>query len=131
MIKSYTPGESVVLVPNPYWPNNISYIPKPNDTIIIYWTKDPSTAWETFTSGQAYIVVFMLTNFIYLAELLESQGQVVLYEYPSLVAFFFAFNLNISEPLLKLINPSYSIPSYYFANPLVRKAFAYAFNYSE
>jgi len=38
---------------------------------------------------------------------------------------------NISQSALHTLNPSYSIPSYYFANPLVRKAFAYAFNYTE
>ncbi|MGC9135205.1 ABC transporter substrate-binding protein, partial [Caldisphaera sp.] len=51
MISSYTPGQSVVLKPNPYWPSNVSDIPKPNDTIIIYWVKDPNTAYEMFSSG--------------------------------------------------------------------------------
>nr|WP_157463259.1 ABC transporter substrate-binding protein [Caldisphaera lagunensis] len=131
MIKSYTPGESVVLSPNPYWPTNISYIPKPNDTVIIYWVKDPNTAYEMFASGQADIVTFLPSNYIPSIEQLESEGVASLYEYPSLAAFFFTFNANISEPILSSLNPSYHIPSYYFANPLVRKAFAYAFNYSE
>ena len=131
MISSYTPGQSVVLKPNPYWPNNITYIPKPNDTIIIYWVKDPNTAYEMFSSGQADIVTFLPSNYMPSIEKLESEGQASLYEFPSLAAFFFTFNANISESILSSLNPSYSIPSYYFANPLVRKAFAYAFNYTQ
>ncbi|MGC8573850.1 MAG: ABC transporter substrate-binding protein, partial [Caldisphaera sp.] len=131
MISSYTPGQSVVLKPNPYWPNNITYIPKPNDTIIIYWVKDPNTAYEMFSSGQADIVVGLPSNYIPLLESMESNGQTSLYTFPTTAEFFFIFTLNTNTQLLKQINPNYNIPSYYFANPLVRKAFAYAFNYSE
>jgi len=131
MIKSYTPGESVVLGPNPYWPNNISYIPKPNDTVIIYWVKDPNTAYEMFSSGQADIVTFLPSNYMPSIEKLESEGQASLYEFPSLNEYIFAFTSNISTSILSSLNPSYSIPSYYFANPLVREAFAYAFNYTQ
>ncbi|MFP3242733.1 ABC transporter substrate-binding protein [Caldisphaera sp.] len=131
MIASYTPGQSVVLKPNPYWPSNVSDIPKPNDTVIIYWVKDPDTAYEMFSSGQADIVVGLPSNYIPLLENMESNGQANLYTFPTTAEFFFVFTLNTNTQLLKQINPSYSIPSYYFANPLVRKAFAYAFNYSE
>nr|WP_245529256.1 ABC transporter substrate-binding protein [Caldisphaera lagunensis] len=131
MIKSYTPGESVVLSPNPYWPTNISYIPKPNDTVIIYWVKDPNTAYEMFASGQADIVTFLPSNYIVPLEQLESEGQASLYEFPSLNEYIFAFTSNINNTILSSLNPSYHIPSYYFANPLVRKAFAYAFNYTQ
>ncbi|AFZ70125.1 PKD domain protein,extracellular solute-binding protein, family 5 [Caldisphaera lagunensis DSM 15908] len=131
MIKSYTPGESVVLSPNPYWPTNISYIPKPNDTVIIYWVKDPNTAYEMFASGQADIVTGLPSNYIPLVEQLESKGQASLYEFPTLSEFFFTFVDNISQSALHSLNPSYHIPSYYFANPLVREAFAYAFNYTQ
>jgi len=55
-IAAYTPGQSVVLKPNPYWPDNITYFPRPNTTVIIYWVKDPETAYEMFASGQADIV---------------------------------------------------------------------------
>ncbi|AFZ70555.1 PKD domain protein,extracellular solute-binding protein, family 5 [Caldisphaera lagunensis DSM 15908] len=131
MIKSYTPGESVVLSPNPYWPTNISYIPKPNDTVIIYWVKDPNTAYEMFASGQADIVTGLPSNYIPMIQQMESKGQASLYEFPTLSEFFFEFNSNISQSMLSSLNPSYHIPSYYFANPLVREAFAYAFNYTQ
>ncbi|MFP3295480.1 MAG: ABC transporter substrate-binding protein, partial [Caldisphaera sp.] len=130
MIKSYTPGQSIVLAPNPYF-NGVPGIPKPNDTVIIYWVKDPNTAYEMFSSGQADIVTGLPSNYIPLVESLESSGQASMYEFPTLSEFFFTFVDNISESALHTLNPSYSIPSYYFANPLVRKAFAYAFNYTE
>ncbi|MGC9048531.1 MAG: ABC transporter substrate-binding protein, partial [Caldisphaera sp.] len=130
MIKSYTPGQSIVLTPNPYF-NGTPGIPKPNDTVIIYWVKDPNTAYEMFSSGQADIVTGLPSSYIPLVENLESSGQASLYEFPTLSEFFFTFVDNISQSALHTLNPAYSIPSYYFANPLVREAFAYAFNYTE
>jgi len=133
-IASFTPGESVVLKPNPYWPNNIAYFPKPNDTIIIDWVQDPTTALNMLASGEADIVTFPkieISPYLPKLEQLQYQGKAKIYGFSSLNIWYYDFNLNVSEQLLKQINPSYSIPSYYFANPLVRKAFAYAFNYSE
>jgi len=76
-------------------------------------------------------VVGLPSNYMPLLENMESIGQANLYTFPTTAEFFFVFTLNTNTQLLKQINPSYSIPSYYFANQLVRKAFAYAFNYSE
>jgi len=130
-IAAYTPGQSVVLKPNPYWPNNITYIPRPNTTVIIYWVKDPQTAYEMFASGQADIVTGLPSSYVPLLQQLEAKGQASLYEFPALAELFFAFNINVSQSALHSINPAYSMPSWYFANPLVRKAFAYAFNYTQ
>ncbi|MGC9071082.1 MAG: ABC transporter substrate-binding protein [Acidilobus sp.] len=130
-IAAYTPGQSIVLRPNPYWPSNIPYIPKPNVTVIIYWVKDPETAYEMFASGQADIIVNLPNSFMPLIEQLESEGQAKVYEFPSLLEEFFGFDLNISESLLHQINPAFNVPPWYFANPLVREAFAYAFNYTQ
>lgn len=129
-IKEYVPGQSIVLVPNPYYPG-VPSIPKPNDTVVIEWVKDPSTAYNLFASGQADIVTGLPTNYFPLLKQLEAQGQASLYEFPTLSEFFFVFNLNVSQSGLKQLNPSYHIPANYFANLDVRKAFAYAFNYSE
>jgi Bacterial extracellular solute-binding proteins, family 5 Middle. len=130
-IAAYTPGQSVVLKPNPYWPNNITYIPRPNTTVIIYWVKDPETAYEMFASGQADIVTGLPSSYVPLLQQLEARGQASLYEFPALAELFFAFNINVSQSALHSINPAYSMPSWYFANPLVREAFAYAFNYTQ
>ena len=130
MVKSLTPGQSIVMVPNPYF-NGTPEVPKPNDTVIIYWVKDPNTAYEMFASGQADILEDIPTQYIPLAEQLESQGQAKIYSFPALTELFYVFNANISQPNLKALGTQYNITSYYFANPLVRKAFAYAFNYTE
>ncbi|MGC9182776.1 ABC transporter substrate-binding protein [Caldisphaera sp.] len=130
MIKSYTPGQSIVLAPNPYFKGTPG-IPKPNDTVIIYWVKDPNTAYEMFASGQADILSNIPPQYIPLAMSLESQGKASIYQFPTLTNWVFAFNPNVNVNMLKQINPSYNIPSYYFANPLVREAYAYAFNYTE
>ncbi|AFZ69985.1 ABC-type oligopeptide transport system, periplasmic component [Caldisphaera lagunensis DSM 15908] len=130
MIKSYAPGESIVLVPNPYYPG-LPNIPKPNNTVIIYWVKDPNTAYEMFASGQADIVSNMPPQYIPSFLSLESKGQAVIYQFPTLTNWVFAFNPNVNVQMLKQINPLYNMPSYYFANPLVREAYAYAFNYTE
>ncbi|ESQ25302.1 MAG: Bacterial extracellular solute-binding protein, family 5 Middle [uncultured Acidilobus sp. OSP8] len=130
-IAAYTPGQSIVLKPNPYWPTNITYVPRPNDTIVIYWVKDPETAYEMFASGQVDMVVNLPDSFIPKVLQLESEGEAEIYEFPSLLEEFFGFDLQVNENLLHSINPAYSIPSWYFANPLVREAFAYAFNYTQ
>jgi len=130
-VAAYTPGQSVVLQPNPNWPTNITYFPRPNTTVIIYWVKDPETAYEMFASGQADIVTGLPSSYIPLLEGLEAKGQANLYEFPTLSEFFFVFVLNVSQSALHSINPAYSMPSWYFANPLVREAFAYAFNYTQ
>ncbi|MFP3286948.1 MAG: ABC transporter substrate-binding protein [Acidilobus sp.] len=130
-VAAYTPGQSVVLQPNPNWPNYIPYFPRPNTTVIIYWVKDPETAYEMFASGQADIVTGLPSSYIPLLEGLEAKGQANLYEFPTLSEFFFVFVLNVSQSALHSINPAYSMPSWYFANPLVREAFAYAFNYTQ
>ena len=129
MIKEYVPGQYVVLVPNPYFPG-VPGIPKPNDTVVIEWVKDPETAYDLFVSGQADIVTGLPTNYVAALKPYVAQGQALMYEFPTLSEFFFVFNLDINTTLLKQINPSYNIPPNYFANLYVREAFAYAFNYT-
>lgn len=62
MIKTYVPGQYIVLVPNPYF-HGVPGVPAPNDTVIINWVKDPQTAYELFTSGKADIVTELPTNY--------------------------------------------------------------------
>ncbi len=130
MIESYTPGQAVVLVPNPYYPG-VPGVPKPNDTVVIQWVKDPETAYNLFVSGEADIVTGLPTNYFASLKPLESKGQAAIYQFPTLSEFFFVFNLNISQSGLKQLGPNYHIPPYYFDNLYVRKAFAYAFNYTQ
>ncbi|MCH1770540.1 MULTISPECIES: ABC transporter substrate-binding protein [Metallosphaera] len=129
MIKTYVPGQYIVLVPNPYF-HGVPGVPAPNDTVIINWVKDPQTAYELFSSGKADIVTGLPTNYFPSLKQLEAQGQANIYQFPTLSEFFFVFNINISNSSLKTLGSQYHIPSDYFANLYVREAFAYAFNYT-
>ncbi|MEM0118503.1 MAG: ABC transporter substrate-binding protein [Conexivisphaerales archaeon] len=134
MIQSYVPGQSITLVPNPGFPG-VPGVPKPTDTVVIQWVKDPETTYNLFASGQADILGGasppLPTNYFPLLTNLEGQGQASLYSFPSLSDFFFVFTLNISVSQMKTdFGPQYNIPPDYFANLNVRKAFAYAFNYT-
>ncbi|MEM0075437.1 MAG: ABC transporter substrate-binding protein [Conexivisphaerales archaeon] len=130
MIQSYVPGQSITLVPNPGFPGTPG-VPRPNDTIVIQWVKDPETAYNLFASGQADIVADLPTNYFPLVTTLVGQGQASLYQFPTLSDFFFIFTLNFSESLMQTdFGSQYHAPPNYFANLDVRKAFAYAFNYT-
>lgn len=130
MIQSYVPGQSITLVPNPGFPGTPG-VPAPKNTIVIQWVKDPETAYNLFASGQADIVTALPTSYFPLVTGLVGQGQASLYQFPTLSDFFFVFVLNFSESAMKQdFGSQYHAPPNYFANLDVRKAFAYAFNYT-
>ncbi|HLI46615.1 MAG TPA: ABC transporter substrate-binding protein [Geobacterales bacterium] len=128
MIQSYVPGQTIVLAPNPYFPG-LPGIPKVNNKVVISWVKDAQTAYNLFVSGQADIVTGLPSQYFPSLRAYVQQGQVAIYKFSTLTQYFMTFNLQINTTLLKNINPQYDIPSDYFANPKVREAFAYAFDY--
>jgi len=133
MIKSYLIGQSITLAPNPYYspiPGVPGYNHTANDTIYIQWEKDPSTALLIAESGQTDIIEG-LPNYDYpIMAHLASEGKIKLINFPSLAISWFQFNFNINTTLLSSLGSGYSIPQYYFTNLDVRRAFAYAFNYT-
>ena len=128
MIQSYVPGQSVTLAGNPGF-QGVPEIPTPNNSVVIQWVKDPQTAYDLFTSGQADIVTWLPTNYIPLICEQAAAGKAATYETSSLTAYFFAFNLDVDD-LNTTLGPQYHIPSDYFTNLDVREAFAYAFDYT-
>ena len=129
-IQSYVPGQSIVLKPNPGFPG-VPNIPAPTDTIVIEWVKDPETAYNLFTGGQADIVTYLPSTYMPLIKQQVASGTALLYSFPTIGIFWAQFNLNTSISLMKSVfGSNYNIPSDYFANTLVREAFAYAFNYT-
>jgi len=129
MIQSYTPGQSITLMPNPGWAG-VSGIPVMNNTVVIRWVKDRDTAWQLFESGQADVGAYIQSKAPEIRELVAN-GQAALYQFPSLSESVFAFNFAINETLMGTeFGSQYHIPSGYFTNLDVRKAFAYAFNYT-
>jgi ABC-type transport system substrate-binding protein len=130
MIQNYVPGQSVTLVANPGFPG-VPGIPVVNNTVVIQWVKDPETAYNLFTSGQADIVTSLPTDYLALIPKQVANGKAAMYQLASLIAHFFTFNVDINETAMKAdFGPQYHIPSDYFANLDVREAFAYAFNYT-
>ncbi len=133
MIKSYLIGQSVTLAPNPYY-TPISGIPgynhRANDTIYIIWEKDPATALLMAESGQTDLIENLPTSDYPIMANLESEGKIKIDTFPTLDLYYYAFNFNINTTMLSSLGSGYTVPQYYFANLDVRRAFAYAFNYT-
>jgi ABC-type transport system substrate-binding protein len=133
MIKTFLIGQSIVLAPNPdYTP--IAGIPgynhTANDTIYIQWEKDAATALLIAESGQTDIVT-RLPNYDYpIMAKLQSEGKIKVVSFTTLSINFFNYNFNINTTMLPTLGPQYNIPQYYFTNLDVRRAFAYAFDYT-
>jgi ABC-type transport system substrate-binding protein len=130
MIQNFVMGQSITLAPNPGF-QGVPGIPAVNNTVVIQWVKDPETAYNLFTSGQADIVRALPTNYLALIPQEVANGQAAMYQIPALNAFFSIFNIDINVTALKAdFGSQYHVPSDYFANLDVREAFAYAFNYT-
>ncbi|MGC8497846.1 MAG: ABC transporter substrate-binding protein, partial [Thermoplasmata archaeon] len=133
MIKSYLIGQSITFEPNPYYtpiPGVPGYDHPANDTVYIQWEKDPSTALLIAESGQTDIVEG-LPNYDYsILSHLAAEGKINITTFPSLSVYFYAFNFDVNTTILSSLSSSYSLPQYYFTNIDVRRAFAYAFNYT-
>jgi ABC-type transport system substrate-binding protein len=130
MIQSYVPGQSVTLVANPGF-QGVPGIPVVNNTVVIQWVKDPETAYNLFTSGQADIVTWLPTDYLALIPKQVANGKAAIYQTPSLFCWFFTFTVDVNEAAMKAdFGTQYHVPSDYFANLDVREAFAYAFNYT-
>ena len=129
-INTYVPSTSVVLVPNPHFPG-LPMIPKQVNTIILDWVASPGVAYQLFASGEGDIVTILPPPYYKtIQDQMVSGNKAVIHgPFPSITEFFNPYNVNINTTLLATLG-SYSIPSDYFANPLVREAFSYAFNYT-
>lgn len=131
-VNTYVPHTSVVLTPNPYFPG-ISMIPAQNKTVILEWVSSSAVAYQLFASGQGDIVTLLTPPYVGTVQksLVPSQQAKLDGPFPSITEFFAVFNVNINTTFMaSAIGPGYSIPTDYFANPLVREAFAYAWNYT-
>jgi len=128
MIQSYTPGQTITLASNPGYPG-VPGIPAVHNTVVVQYVKDADTAYNLFRSGQADIARGLCCD--NRTEQEVANGQAAVYQFPTLWTESFSFNLAVNETLMKTdFGSQYHIPSDYFANLSVRKAFAYAFNYT-
>ena len=139
MISNFVLGQSVTLAPNPYFtpiPGVPGYDHKANNTVYIEWIKDPSTEYMILESGGADIfstpgLSGLPMNWYPEEAKLASQGKMAIYEFPSMTTLGFAFNYNINTTMMKEFGAQFHIPATYFQNLDVRRAFAYAFNYTD
>ncbi|MEM3259456.1 MAG: ABC transporter substrate-binding protein [Thermoplasmata archaeon] len=134
MIQTYLSGQSIVLVPNPNFhpiPGIPGYNKMPTLKVYIQWVKDYETALLMMESGQSDITTGLPTSDYPTVAALQAQGKQNIYTFPTLSIYFYEFvwDVNVSG-MQKLYGTQYHLPYNYFANPLVRKAFAYAFNYT-
>jgi len=142
MIQSYAPGQSISLVPNPGFPGipGNPGIPKANDTVVIQWVKNPQTAYDLFRSGQADIVTGLSPEYFPQINQQVASGEAKIYQAPTLVESALGFsewegsdtyNQTVETVMNSYLGTTqYHMPSDYFENLDVRKAWVYAFNYA-
>jgi ABC-type transport system substrate-binding protein len=133
MIKNYLIGQAVSYSPNPYYspiPGIPGYEHAANDTIYVQYEKDPSTGLLIAESGQTDIVEGLPNVDYPIIAHLQSEGKINITSFPTISINFFDFNFNINTTMLSSLGPGYNVPQYYFTNLDVRRAWAYAFNYT-
>lgn len=137
------PGSQIVLTANPNFVSPGTFDPPASiKTVSIQYFSTPSTAFLELKSGAAQSATGLPATPYW--PQLESMAGVVnpgistpsqhpslqIHGFPTLGIYFFNFNLNTNTKMLNTLVHNENLPSTLFVNPNVRKAFAYAFNYS-
>jgi ABC-type transport system substrate-binding protein len=133
MIKDFLIGQSITLAPNPYYtpiPGVPGFSHAANDTIYIQWEKDTTTALLMAENGQTDIINYVLSSDYPIMAHLQSEGKINITSFPTLNIAYYVFNVEVNTSMLSSLGPGYHLPQYYFANLDVRRAWAYAFNYT-
>ena len=127
---SYTvPSSSVVLVKNPSYVSPNKWVSAASiDTVVIQYVGQPSTNYLLLSSGQAQSAGLPSSNWGQVVSM-ENQGIVHDYGLPTLSIFWYNYNANVNETMLKGLDPSANLPFSMFTNLNLRKAFSYAYNY--
>jgi len=132
MIKSYTPGQSLEFVPNPYY-TGVPGIPKPTSVVVIDWVKTPDTALLMLQDGQADIVggyIGLPPSDFPAVQKLQSQGIVNIYSFPTLADYWYGFNIKIDKDLeATQLGSQFNEPSNYFADLPTRFTWINSFDY--
>jgi ABC-type transport system substrate-binding protein len=129
-IQSYTPGQSVELVPNPHY-GGVPGIPKQNVTVVVNWVKTPDTAILMLQDGQADAVSGLPSSNFPTVQKLQSQGLVNIYNFQTFTLYFYAFNIEIDKDLeATQFGSGFNEPSNYFADLPTRLAWINAFDYA-
>lgn len=125
------PGSQVTLVANPNYVSPGPWYPKPSiGRINILYPSSNEQAYLLLKSGQAQNAVLSTQYWNQTQDMVKS-GDLSTYGFSTLGIYFFTYNLNVNKSMLHSIYSGANLPSTFFMNPNVRKAFSYAFNYSE
>ncbi|MCL5783706.1 MAG: ABC transporter substrate-binding protein [Candidatus Thermoplasmatota archaeon] len=129
------PGSQIVLVANSNFVSPGSWDPVPTiKTVSIQYLSQPSTAFLELKSGAAQSAVGIpATPYWPQIKQLASGANPSLQikEFPTLGIYFYNFNVNTNMTLLHTMVHNANMPGNLFVNPNARKAFDYAYNYSE
>lgn len=131
MIAYQIEGTEVVLQANPNFNPPGSWFPKASvKNVVIEYVSSTSTIYLDFESGASQISTVPNTLFN-AVQSLQKNGKANIYVFPTLVLDMADFNANVDTSMLSTLVPSANMPGPLFSSELVRKVFAYAFNYSE
>jgi ABC-type transport system substrate-binding protein len=130
MVQSYTPGESVELVPNPHF-GGVPGIPKQTTSVVINWVKTADTAVLMLQDGQADAASNLPPTDFPAVQKLQSQGLVNIYNYPTFQVYTYNFNIEVDKALEETqFGTGFNEPSNYFADLPTRLAWINAYDYA-
>jgi ABC-type transport system substrate-binding protein len=129
MVGTYLPGQSILLVPNPYY-QGVPMMPRVADKVVIDWVKTPDTALLMLQDGEADSAYGLPSSDFPTAQQLQSQGLVKIYSFPTATVYYFNFNIEVDKQLESATyGSSYNEPSNYFADLPTRMAWINAWDY--
>jgi len=130
MIQTYTPGQSVELVPNPHY-GEVPGIPAQTTSVVINWVKTADTALLMLQDGQADAASNLPPTDFPAVQKLQSQGLVNIYNYPTFQIYVYNFNIQVDKALeATQFGTGFTEPSNYFADLPTRLAWINAYDYS-
>ena len=132
MIDYVSNPDSVVLKPNPNF-TPLPGVPAPTvSKVVLMYVADDSTRELSLESGQADIAGIVSSHFD-VAKRLQGDGLAKILFTPTLNMFWWNFNLEIANSAVGSSSNPYGnqVPSNFFVDINMRKAFFYAFNFNQ
>lgn len=131
---SYTvPGTEVVLVKNPnYNPPAYGMPAAKIDQVDLKYISSPSTTYLNLKSGAAQVSTIPTSSWNEVNSL-QNAGTAKAFTFPTPDVYFYKFNAEVNVTYANaqgLSTPSMNMPTNIFTSENVRKAFAYAYNYT-
>jgi len=133
MLEFYAPAQEIILEANPYYHQTPGLLPpsKIIPKVVIEYLSNQAEAIQQIESGEAQFAEGAFTpDTTSLADRLIQQGIIKSATARYLADFGFEYNLWVNVTGAKAFDSSTNIPSGFFANWDVRRAFSYAFNYT-